>query len=97
MSYNWEGNIRQLKNLVTRVVTLARNDVIIEEDLPENLSLTQEEKNTAGDMKLDDVEKTHIINVLSICHGNQKKAADLLGIHRNTLARKIKEYNIKLK
>ncbi|MBN2461048.1 MAG: sigma-54-dependent Fis family transcriptional regulator [Candidatus Cloacimonetes bacterium] len=96
MSFNWEGNIRQLRNLVIRVVTLARNNVITAEELPDNLSSIRDDKTVTETMKLEEVEKAHILKVLQLCGGNQKKAAEQLGIHRNTLARKIREYNIKL-
>ena len=42
-----------------------------------------------------DVEREHILATLRECHGNQAKAADLLGIGRNTLWRKLKEYDVK--
>jgi len=41
------------------------------------------------------VEREHILATLRECHGNQAKAADLLGIGRNTLWRKLKEYDVK--
>lgn len=95
MSANWEGNIRQLRNLVMRVVTLARGNIITPADLPENLGGFSEETSSEH-LKLEEVEKAHIEKVMQLCEGNQKKAAEELGIHRNTLARKIREYGINL-
>jgi DNA-binding NtrC family response regulator len=45
---------------------------------------------------LDDVERTAIIQALAECHGNKKKAAELLGIQRPTLYNKMKRYAIEL-
>ena len=97
MSYNWQGNIRQLKNLVTRLVTLARTNIIDENDITGIFPDSENTKSPRENFKLNEVEKSHIMNILALCQGNQKKAAELLGIHRNTLARKIKEYNIEIK
>jgi len=49
-----------------------------------------------GVQSLDDVERTAIIQALAECHGNKKKAAELLGIQRPTLYNKMKRYAIEL-
>ena len=49
-----------------------------------------------GVQSLDDVERTTIIQALAECHGNKKKAAELLGIQRPTLYNKMKRYAIEL-
>lgn len=94
ISYNWEGNIRQLKNIITRIVTLTRNSVINVDDLPEELQLSTHKSENTDPIKLESVEKDHIIKVLELTNGNRKKAAELLGIHRNTLAKKIKDFKL---
>lgn len=96
ISYKWEGNIRQLKNIVTRVVTLSRNNKITVEDLPKEIYDSNKTTETEDPIKLETVEKEHIKNVLKLCDGNQKKAAEMMGIHRNTLAKKIKDYQISI-
>jgi two-component system, NtrC family, response regulator AtoC len=96
ISYKWEGNIRQLKNIVTRVVTLSRNNQITVEDLPKEIYDSNKTTETEDPIKLETVEKEHIKNVLKLCEGNQKKAAEMMGIHRNTLAKKIKDYKISI-
>jgi DNA-binding NtrC family response regulator len=50
----------------------------------------------SGVQSLDDVERTAIIQALAECHGNKKKAAELLGIQRPTLYNKMKRYAIEL-
>ncbi|MDA3813094.1 MAG: sigma-54 dependent transcriptional regulator [Candidatus Cloacimonetes bacterium] len=92
VSFNWPGNIRQLQNTVTRLVTLTRSDLITLEDL--TLALPDPKLGSADDQSLVGREKDHIKNILDDCNGNQVKAAKMLGIHRNTLARKIKEFNL---
>ncbi len=92
VSCNWPGNIRQLQNTVTRLVTLARSDLITVEDLA--FAFPDLEHDQTDDQSLAGREKEHIRKVLDSCGGNQLKAARILGIHRNTLARKIKEFNL---
>jgi len=96
MNYSWEGNIRQLKNVIQRTITLARSDVIQIEDLPENIQNYQPLENEGEKKSIADVEKSHIEKILKECEYNQVKAAEMLGIHRNTLSRKIKEYYINI-
>ena len=94
----WPGNVRELENAVERAVVLCPGDRIRPEDLPPSLT-----DRTGGGvaahgypgLPLRDVEREHILTTLRECHGNQAKAAELLGIGRNTLWRKLKEYGVK--
>jgi len=92
VSYDWPGNIRQLQNTVTRLVALSSSDLITIEDL--TLAIPEYEHGGTDDQSLVGREKEHIKKILDDCSGNQVKASKLLGIHRNTLARKIKEFNL---
>lgn len=92
VSYNWPGNIRQLQNTVTRLVTLTRDNQITIEELV--LALPDLNLSQKDDQSLAGIEKEHIKKILESFDGNQMKAAKMLGIHRNTLARKIKEFNL---
>ena len=92
VSSQWPGNIRQLQNTVTRLVTLARSDLITVEDIASAFPDLENEQ--TNDQTLVNIEKEHIKKILDSCAGNQVKAASMLGIHRNTLARKIKEFNL---
>jgi len=95
VNYQWEGNIRQLKNVIQRTITLARNEVIRTEDLPDEIQAYHPLEVEEGNRKtIVEVERMHIMKILEECEFNQVKAAEMLGIHRNTLSRKIKEYNI---
>jgi DNA-binding NtrC family response regulator len=94
ITYEWDGNIRQLKNIITRIVTLTRNSVISVDDLPAELSTGNSVSLKSDPIKLETVEKEHIGNILKLCGGNRKKAAEMLGIHRNTLTKKIKDFHL---
>lgn len=89
--YSWNGNIRELRNVMERAVILADN-IIMQEHLPYEI---QNQNNiTSNTLSLSSVEKKHIQKVLQYTKGNKTKAAEYLGIGLTTLYRKIEEYNI---
>jgi two-component system NtrC family response regulator len=88
--YDWPGNIRELENIIERAMVLCRGEVIDAHDLPLE---TQPAARSSGRL-LQDVEKEHITVVLEHAGWNLSKAAEQLGIHRNTLRAKIKAYGI---
>ena len=97
LSYSWPGNIRELRNVVERATLLCDQEIIQGFHLPENLKglrSFQEYGTNNGFTNLDDIEKKHIEMILFQCGNNHSQAAKLLGIHRSTLIRKIKKYNI---
>lgn len=103
LDYSWPGNVRELQNTIEYAVVLARQDLIGVKELPAEVqlpaALQQTERATPprqGVQSLDDVEKTTILQALAQCHGNKKKAAELLGIQRPTLYNKLKRYAIEL-
>jgi len=91
--YEWPGNVRELENAIERAIILSNGETILFEDLPPYLqpSLSREESSSSS---LEEVEKKLILNTLRAVKGNQTRAAELLGIHRNTLRRKLKRYHI---
>ncbi len=92
MAYNWPGNVRELQNVIERSVVLAREDVLGLREFPGLARGTAADPETAD--KLADVEKNHIQRILERMDWNIGKSADVLGIHRNTLRMKIKEYGL---
>jgi DNA-binding NtrC family response regulator len=86
--YKWPGNVRELQNVIERACVLCKGEFITR-DL---LFLPQIGKSVS--MKLKDVEKEHIRRVLELVDWNLSKASEILGIHRNTLRLKIKEYGL---
>ena len=90
-SYNWSGNVRELESIIERAIVMSRDNIIDVDDLPIALKMEDEKE---GDLALKTMEKKHIESVLNLQGGNITKAAEILGIHRNTLMSKMKEYNI---
>ncbi|RPI42366.1 MAG: sigma-54-dependent Fis family transcriptional regulator, partial [Bacteroidetes bacterium] len=107
-NYPWPGNIRELKNVMTRSVLLARGNTITLQDIPEEIKTRQAlllnrdggNGRTRTDVKLKDAagkaEKEAIIQALIKSNYNKSKAARLLKIDRKTLYNKIKQFNISL-
>jgi two-component system response regulator AtoC len=87
LRYEWPGNVRELENAIERAVILAKNSQVEIIDLPqENLLLTH---SVPAERNLSEVEREHIMNVLSETGGNYSQAARILGISRATLYNKI--------
>jgi transcriptional regulator with PAS, ATPase and Fis domain len=102
LDYSWPGNVRELQNAMEYAVVLARQNKISVKELPTEVQLpaalqqTERTNNSGGVQNLDDMERNAIIQALAQCHGNKKKAAQLLGIQRPTLYNKMKRYAIEL-
>jgi DNA-binding NtrC family response regulator len=98
MEYPWPGNVRELENAIERAVLLAQQNVIYPGDLPPSLRRGAHPGESAPaspkPMRLDEVERSHILKTLEDLGWNQARAAEVLGIGRNTLWRKLKEYGI---
>jgi two-component system response regulator AtoC len=90
--YEWPGNVRELENVMERAVVLSRGDYINENDVPLESGTLRGESASAS---LNDVEKAHIAAILAQTNWNLSAAAELLGIHRNTLRMKINSYDLK--
>jgi DNA-binding NtrC family response regulator len=92
----WEGNVRELKNLIESLVVLSRKDRLDVSDIP--LEYRQGHQKEAADsqfaagMTMAEVEKLAIMQTLEKTGGNRSKAAEILGIGLRTLQRKLKEY-----
>ncbi len=91
LSYDWPGNVRELQNAVERAVVLTRYNFIMPEDLP--IARTSDSDRVQS-LRLEDVERAHIKKVLEMTEYNISRAAELLGIHRNTLREKMKRYGL---
>jgi DNA-binding NtrC family response regulator len=87
--YRWQGNVRELENLIQRLVVLSDNDSIDVSDLPEHMRY-QINWNAPIHRTLAEVEAEHIEAVLNSVKGNKSRAAQLLGIDRKTLREKMK-------
>ena len=93
--YHWPGNVREMMNAIERAVILCP-DKIIGSDyivLQEVEPPVSQAGKSPGPL-LEDVEKEHILKILKQCNWNQVRASSMLGIHRNTLRKKISDYNL---
>ncbi|MDO8137112.1 MAG: sigma-54 dependent transcriptional regulator [Candidatus Brocadiales bacterium] len=97
LSYPWPGNVRELANVMERAVIFSEAGEIRPCHLPPNVQKGYAEsapETLPSDLSLESVESRHISDVLKLAKGNKNEAARLLGIHRETLYKKIKRYNI---
>ena len=95
-NYSWPGNVRQLRNSVESAVVLSKGTTITLDDLPPNIrgeSGTDSLRLHVG-ASLADVEKEVIRSTLAREGGNKSRTAEILGIGRKTLHRKIEEYGL---
>jgi two-component system NtrC family response regulator len=95
MAYDWPGNVRELHNVMERGMILADNHIITERSLPLELLETTTGADAAAATpfpNLKDLEKNHIMKVLEHVDGNRSKAAEILGISRKTLYRKLLDH-----
>ena len=96
-AYDWPGNIRELRNLVERMVVLSRGKVLDVKDIPAQV---REKASGGGEVRIDaeltvdEMEKRMVIQALEKTGGNRTKAAEKLGISRRTLHRKLNQYEI---
>ena len=96
-SYEWPGNIRELRNCVKMMVVLADSEILDITDLPIEIhetTGTEVELNNLAGINLTELEKTAIKRTLEMVNGNREQASKMLGIGERTLYRKIKEYDL---
>ena len=97
IQYSWPGNLRELKNIVKRMVLLAPAAVIPKELLPREIRVAMiEDKKDDYALFNAKNEQERILDALEKAGGNKSKAARLLDIDRKTLYNKLKQYDIKL-
>ena len=94
--YDWPGNIRELRNCIESAVVMCGGNEITPEDLPPTVSASKDTPSITIPVgtTLDDAEKAIICENLAANKGNKSKTADILGIGRKTLHRKLQEYGI---
>jgi len=93
--YSWPGNVRELRNVIERGIILSENRVIPTQALPHDIAgQVESEGKKPPSSNLRDIERFHIERVLQETNGNRSQAADVLGISRKTLYRKLLEYDL---
>lgn len=98
-NFVWPGNIRQLRNVIERLMIVIPGETIYIRDLPDEFtrsmrSVPASAVVTDGTQTIDEIESKAIANTLKKFGGNKSKAAKVLGIGLKTLYRKIERYNI---
>jgi DNA-binding NtrC family response regulator len=96
-AYPWPGNVRELENVIERAVTLARGPRLTPADLPERVSSSRSAaailaRSSGQSLTLRELEREYIVETLKQTGGNKSKAAQMLGLDRKTLYRKLDEY-----
>ncbi len=97
LRYEWPGNIRELENCLERAVIMARQEIVIPEDLPPQVagaSRAPEDIDFPPGVSLLEMEKGLILKTLKDAGDNRTRAAEILGINRRTLQIKLKEYGL---
>lgn len=95
--YSWNGNIRELKNVIERSVILSDTNELSTDSLPaefQNFSVGPKNGKQLSAFDLASAEKIHIQKVLNYSNGNKTKTAELLNIALTTLYRKLSEYGL---
>jgi DNA-binding NtrC family response regulator len=103
-SYEWRGNVRELRNVVERTCILAPGKVVTAADLSMLTANSHDQPlpepgdgsagQAGGSLSMSEMERLHILRVLKIVRGHKSKAAKLLEINAKTLYLKMKSYNI---
>ena len=96
IDYAWPGNVRELENVIERAVTLSRGDKILPDDLPATIQGSRGDRRVLDEAAekmhpLHEIEKEYIKKILEKMGGNKYQAAQVLGIDRKTLYRKLGE------
>jgi DNA-binding NtrC family response regulator len=95
-NYSWPGNIRELRNSIESAVVLCKGNIITTEDMPPSVVTGEEGTYIKIDLgvSMEEAERVIIESTLNYCNGNKSRTAEVLGIGRKTLHRKISEYDI---
>jgi transcriptional regulator with PAS, ATPase and Fis domain len=95
-NYPWPGNVRELRNCIESAVVMSKSGILTVDDLPPHVraDLETDTVRLSIGMSLADAEKEVIRATLAAQNGNKSRAADVLGIGRKTLHRKLQEYGL---
>jgi DNA-binding NtrC family response regulator len=103
-TYPWPGNVRELRNVMDRAVLLARGGVVRSHDIRLGADAPRTSPREEGmglgyppTLSLEQVEAAHIRSVLEHTGGKMGEAAEILGIHRNTMTAKVREHGIEVR
>jgi two-component system response regulator HydG len=98
MGYDWPGNVRELENCMERAAALASSEQIVVQDLPEKVRAHRADRvmvcaeDASELVTFDELERRYIRRALKMLRGNKSRTAELLGLDRRTLYRKLERY-----
>jgi len=94
--YDWPGNVRELRNCIESAVVMCKGNILLAEDLPPTIHTSGEGEwiRIPVGTPMDEAEKIIIRETLTLEKNNKSRTADVLGIGRKTLHRKLQEYGI---
>jgi two-component system, NtrC family, response regulator AtoC len=94
--YTWPGNVRELEHVIERAIVLTPHPIIMPHDLPDAVQAVahKSREESRGWITLDRLEQDYIMRVLDAHQRDIGRAADILGIHRKTLLRKLRRYGV---
>jgi DNA-binding NtrC family response regulator len=103
--YSWPGNVRQLRNIIEKMVVLAAGEKLTIDDIPEEITASAACETVsapipptggaAAGTTLAESEKAQILAAIAAHNGNKSRAAESLGISRRTMHRKLNGWNLK--
>jgi two-component system, NtrC family, response regulator AtoC len=99
-AYDWPGNVRQLRNIIHRAIVMANGPEIAAEDIDLRQSESRPTMPLVPDQpeelraRAEEAERKRILDALDTCAGNQTRAAQVLGITRRVLVRKLEKFNL---
>jgi two-component system NtrC family response regulator len=100
-NYRWPGNIRELENVIERMVVLAAGDEIVEADLPPEIRAVPQSRDSfllelpEQGISLEAVERELLVRALDRHHWNQSQTARYLDISRRTLIYRMEKHGLK--
>jgi transcriptional regulator of acetoin/glycerol metabolism len=94
LDYSWPGNVRELRNVIRTILAICDSDVIRMVDLPSEVRLCQR-CDDSSDVP-PSIERDELVQCIRECDGNMSRAAERLGVSRNTLYRRCKRLDIPL-
>jgi len=98
LAYHWPGNVRELEASVQRAVTLTKNTVLTPEDIPlDGVSAPSNQASAPAQPLMEairETERRYLQEVLRSVSGQKQRAAEILGISRKTLWKKLKQLGV---
>jgi DNA-binding NtrC family response regulator len=104
VNYPWKGNVRELENMIERIILLSDKDEITPEDIPEEISLVRDdlksmpeigEENLDLEKIIEKIEKNYLIKALEKSNGVKTEAARLLNLSFRSFRHRLSKYGIK--